>query len=112
MDIQWGSEGAHKFTTNVGLITSNGPHGNNIMAAEWTHQVSYSPGLIMVNVGFDKATEENIKRSKEFGISLAAADQSIVSSVAGGSSGKEVDKIAVLKDLGVEFYKAEKIDVW
>ncbi|MBS3050802.1 MAG: flavin reductase family protein [Candidatus Aenigmarchaeota archaeon] len=110
MDIQWGSEGAHKFTTNVGLITSSGPHGDNIMAAEWTHQVSYSPGLIMVNVGFDKATEENIKASKEFGVSLAAEDQNIVSSVAGGSSGREVDKIAVLKELGVEFYRAKKIN--
>ena len=110
MDIEWGSPAAHKFTTNVGLITSRGPHGDNIMAAEWTHHVSYSPGLIMVNVGFDKATEDNIKKSKEFGVSLAAIDQNIVSSVAGGSSGREVDKIAVLKDLGVEFYKGKKID--
>ena len=58
------------------------------MAAEWTHQISYSPGLIMVNIGFDKATADNIKKNKEFGISLAADDQNIVSSVAGGSSGK------------------------
>ena len=108
--MQWGSEGAHKFTTNVGLITSNGPHGDNIMAAEWTHQVSYSPGLIMVNIGFDKATEENINANKEFGVSLAAEDQNVVSSVAGGSSGREVDKIAVLKELGVEFYKGKKIN--
>lgn len=110
MDIPWGSEGAHKFTTNVGLITSSGPHGDNIMAAEWTHLVSYSPGLIMVNIGFDKATEVNIKKSEEFGVSLAAIDQNIISSVAGGSSGKEVDKIKVLKDLGIEFYKAKKIN--
>ncbi len=112
MDIEWGSPAAHKFTTNVGMITSNGPHGDNIMAAEWTHHVSYSPGLIMVNVGFDKATEQNIKKSKGFGVSLASIDQNIVASIAGGSSGKEVDKIAVLKDLGVEFYKAKKIDAW
>ena len=41
MDIPWGSEGTRKFVTNVGLITSDDPHGNNIMAAEWTHLVSY-----------------------------------------------------------------------
>lgn len=110
MDIPWGSDAAHKFTTNVGLITSTGPHGDNIMTAEWTHHVSYSPGLIMVNVGFDKATEQNIKASKEFGVSLTAVDQNIVSSVAGNHSGKTVDKIAALKELGVEFYKGKKID--
>ncbi|MBI4154239.1 flavin reductase family protein [Candidatus Woesearchaeota archaeon] len=110
MDIQWGSEGSKKFITNVGLITSNGPYGNNVMAAEWTHHVSYSPGMIMVNVGFDKATEANIKKTKEFGVSIAAANQNVAASVAGGSSGKEIDKIKILKELGIEFYKAKKID--
>lgn len=110
MDIPWGSEASAKFVTNVGLITSNGPYGHNVMAAEWTHHVSYSPGLIMVNVGFDKATEANILKTKEFGVSLAVVDQNIVASIAGGSTGKEVDKIKVLKELGVEFYKAKKID--
>lgn len=111
MDIQWGSAESRKFVTNVGLITSNGPYGHNIMAAEWTHHVSYSPGLIMVNVGFDKATEANIKKSKVFGVNLAAVDQNIAASIAGGSTGKEIDKIAVLKELGVEFYKAQEINV-
>lgn len=111
MDIPWGSEAHHKFVTNVGLITSNGPHGHNIMAAEWTHLVSYSPGLIMVNIGYRKATLENIRKTKEFGVNIAATDQNIVSSVSGGSSGRDVDKIKSLKELGVEFYKARKIDV-
>ncbi len=30
----------NKFVTNVGLVTSNGPHGQNIMACEWTHQAT------------------------------------------------------------------------
>lgn len=111
MDIPWGSSEATKFVTNVGLITSNGPYGHNVMAAEWTHHVSYSPGLIMVNVGFDKATEINIKKTGEFGVSLAASDQNVLSSVAGGKSGKNVDKIKVLEEMGFEFYKAKKIDV-
>ena len=46
MDLPWGDEKTTKFVTNVGLITSNGPYGYNIIAAEWTHQVSYSPSLI------------------------------------------------------------------
>ena len=39
-----------QFLTNVGLITSDGPYGPNVMAAEWTHHISYSPGLIAVNI--------------------------------------------------------------
>jgi flavin reductase (DIM6/NTAB) family NADH-FMN oxidoreductase RutF len=110
MDLPWGNEKTVKFATNVGLITSRGSRGDNIMAAEWTHQVSYSPGMVMVSIGHGKTTEDNIRKSKEFGINLAAFDQNVVASVAGGSSGKVVDKIAVLRDLGVEFYKANKIN--
>lgn len=110
MDIPWGSSEAWKFVNNVGLITSNGPHGNNIMAAEWTHHMSYSPGLVMVNIGFNKATETNIKKSGEFGVNLAAADQNVLASISGGSTGKEIDKIAVLREMGVEFYNGKKIN--
>jgi flavin reductase (DIM6/NTAB) family NADH-FMN oxidoreductase RutF len=111
MDIPWGSDGARKFVTNVGLVTSNGPYGHDIMAAEWTHHVSYSPGLIAVCINPFHATAGNIKETKVFGVSICSKNQNVVSSIAGGSSGKEVDKIAVLKDLGVEFYKAKKIDM-
>ncbi len=48
MNLPWGDEKSNKFVTNVGLITSNGPYGHNIMAAEWTHHISYNPGLIAV----------------------------------------------------------------
>ena len=98
MDLPWGDEKTVQFITNVGLITSNGPYGNNIMAAEWTHHVSYSPGLIAVCVGHNKATEENIRNSKEFGVNICATDQSVMASVAGGSSGKNVDKISAFSE--------------
>ena len=110
MDLPWGDEKTVLFVTNVGLITTNGPHGHNIMAAEWTHHVSYSPGLVAVCIGLNKATLENIRESKEFGISLAATDQSVLSSVSGGSSGKGYNKIAALKELGFKFYNAKKIN--
>ena len=110
MDLPWGSETSAKFITNVGLVTSNGPNGQNVMAAEWTHHASYSPGIIVVCIGHGKATNENIRATKEFGVSLAAVDQNVFASVAGGSSGKNVDKIAVLKELGFKLYKAKKIN--
>ena len=110
MDMPWGSEPAKKFVTNVGLVTSSGPHGDNIMSAEWTHQVSYQPGLILISLKTTEATYENIIKSKEFGVNLSAQDQNVLASVAGGSSGKNVDKIGVLKELGFKFVKARKIN--
>lgn len=109
MDIKYGSPEAKSFVTNLSMITSNGKWGDNIMTAEWVHQVSYEPGLIMINIHKVDATADNIMESKEFGISIVAQDQSELISIAGGNSGKEIDKISVLKDLGVEFYKAKKI---
>ena len=109
MDLPWGDEKTVQFITNVGLITSDGPYGSNIMAAEWTHHVSYSPGLIAVCVGHGKATLANIQKTKEFGVNICATDQNVMASIAGGSSGKNVDKINALKELGFKFYKAKKI---
>ena len=112
MDLGWGNEKASKFVTNVGLITTDGPNGANIMAAEWTYYVSWSPALIAVHLGGGKtakATSENIMASREFGVSIAASDQHVISSIAGGSSGRDVDKISVLKEMGAQFYPSKAI---
>ena len=109
MDLPWGDKKTLQFITNVGLVTSDGPNGQNIMACEWTHMVSYSPGLMAVCVGPGKATAENIKDSKEFGVNLASTEQSVLSSISGGSTGKRTDKIKAAEDLGFKFYKAKKI---
>jgi flavin reductase (DIM6/NTAB) family NADH-FMN oxidoreductase RutF len=111
MDIKYGSEEARKFVTNLSFITSKGKWGDNIMTAEWVHQVSYEPGIVMVNVHDFDATADNIIQSKEFGISVAALDQAGIVSIAGASTGKEIDKMAVLKEMGFDFYKAKKIGV-
>ena len=111
MDLPWGDEKTVQFITNVGLITSTGKYGNNIMAAEWTHHVSYKPGLIAVCIGHNKATTENIKKTKVFGVNLASAEQTILASIAGSSTGKEIDKIGALKELDFKFYKAKEINV-
>ena len=111
MDLPWGDPRSNKFATSIGLITSNGPHGHDIMACEWTHHLSYRPGLIAVSLGPTKATVKNIRTSKEFGINLCATDQTIIASVAGGYSGRDYDKINALKDLGFQFYQANSIDV-
>ncbi len=66
MDLAWGDPRSNKFASSIGLITSNGSHGQDILACEWTHHLSYRPGLIAVSLGPTKATVENIKKSKNF----------------------------------------------
>ena len=109
MELPWNDPRSNKFATIVGLITSDGPFGRDIMACEWTNHISYNPGLISISLGLTKATVENIRSSKEFGVNLCANDQSVLSSVAGGYSGRNYDKINALKELGFEFYEAHKI---
>lgn len=110
MDLPYGDERNKKFVTNVGLITSRGKSGDNIMACEWTHMVSYSPGLIAVCIRSGKATHENIQSSKEFGVNLCAVDQASMSNIAGGLVGKNFDKIKVLQELGFKFFPAKNIN--
>ena len=109
MKLPWNDPRSNKFATSIGIITSNGPNGHNIMACEWTHHLSYDPGLVAISIGPTKTTVENIRTSKEFGVNLCASDQSILSSVAGGYSGSRYDKINALKELGFQFYDASKI---
>jgi flavin reductase (DIM6/NTAB) family NADH-FMN oxidoreductase RutF len=99
-----------KLITNVGLVTSNGPVGNNVMSAEWVHRVSSDPFLLAVCLNPLDATNENIKATNEFGVSLAAESHNVAGSIAGNYSGREVDKVKTLEELGVKFYKAEKIN--
>jgi flavin reductase (DIM6/NTAB) family NADH-FMN oxidoreductase RutF len=96
LDLPWNDERSNMFITNVGLITSDGPFGANVMACEWTHHVSYSPGLVAVCIGPNKVTHENIKQTKEFGVNLCSTDQSIMSSIAGGYTGSRYNKINAL----------------
>ncbi len=109
MDLQWNDRRTRQFVTNVGLITSNGSYGHNVMSAEWTHHISYSPSLIAVNIRGHDATAHNIIESKEFGVNLASQDQNLISSISGRYSGTDVDKISLLKETGVKFYNAVKI---
>lgn len=111
MDLPWGDEKTVSFITNVGLITTKGPNNDDIMACEWTHMISYSPGLVAVCIREGKATYENIKETKEFGVSLAATSQSVLANIAGGYSGHTYDKIAAAKELGFSFKKAREISV-
>lgn len=111
MDILWGDEKTANFVSHIGLITTDGSHGPDIMACEWTQQISYRPALFAIYVGPNKATYDNILATKEFGLHIAAHDQSVLTSIAGGQTGRKIDKIRALTELGYRFRKAETLSV-
>ena len=110
MDIPWGSDIAYRFITNVGLVTTNGTHGHNIMACEWTHHLSYKPALLGISLHPRHASFDNIKATKEFGINITTIHQSVLSSIAGKESGKVFNKIKIAEELGFKFYNAKQIN--
>lgn len=83
------------FVTGVSMITSTGPLGHNVMAAEWTMQISYEPMLIAVFIHQNAVTFKNIKKTKEFGVNVATDEQTSLINIAGGYSRTEIDKIKV-----------------
>ena len=109
--LAFGGEASRKFVTNVGLITTNGTFGDDIMACEWTNHISYNPSLIAISVSPKHATHKNIDDKGEFGVNIASVDQAVMASISGEVSGRDVDKIKVLEELNFKFYKAKKIDV-
>ena len=89
------SQSERYFTTGLAMITSTGTNGPNIMTAEWTMQISYKPLLIATFIHEGSQTLQNIKKSKEFGISMASQEQTTEVNIAGGYSGTELNKLEI-----------------
>jgi flavin reductase (DIM6/NTAB) family NADH-FMN oxidoreductase RutF len=96
------------FTTGISLITSSGSYGQNVMAAEWTMQISYKPMLLAVFIHEDSVTLANIRKTKEFGINVSSKEQTMAVNIAGGYSRREIDKLKI-KD-AFEFLPSRKIN--
>lgn len=102
-------ENVHRyFATTVGLITTKGKAGENVMSAEWTMHVSYEPMLIAIFI-HDSPTLWNIKDSNVFGVNIASDDQANLANIAGGYSGTEIEKLTIPRTF--ETYRAGQIDV-
>lgn len=85
------------FATTVALITTTGSKfGSNVMAAEWTMQVSYDPMIVAVFV-HKSPTYWNIAEKKAFGVNIASEDQAELVNLAGGYSAKEIRKLGIPK---------------
>ena len=72
MELPWNDPRSNQFATTIGLITSNGSSGPNIMAREWTHHLSYKSGLIAVSLGYTKTSAGNIRQNQGFGMNICA----------------------------------------
>jgi len=94
------------FATTVGLITTGGPGGPNVMAAEWTYHVSYNPFLILVLVRSTHATHRAILEETEFGVSLCSEAMVRQANFAGSYSKHSMDKLS--SEL-FELYPAQRI---
>lgn len=77
------------------MITSTGSLGKNVMAAEWTMQISYAPVLIAVFVHEKTATIKNIRQTREFSVNVASDEQTLLVNIAGGYSRTEIDKLKI-----------------
>ena len=77
------------------MVTSTGSLGKNVMAAEWTMQISYEPVLIAVFVHEKTATIKNIRQTREFGVNVASDEQTLLVNIAGGYSRTEIDKLKI-----------------
>jgi len=62
MEVPWNDPCSNKFVTIIWLITSSGSSGPNIMACEWTHNLSYKPELIAISLGPTKLTARKYVR--------------------------------------------------
>ena len=109
MDLLWNDRRTRQFVTNFGLITSDGPLGHNIMSAEWTHHISYSPSLIAANIRGHDTTAQNIKESKEFGVSIAAENQNVICSIAGKYKGIHVERSPFLRRQALQHFTMQSV---
>lgn len=94
MDPFSANEAYRLFTTGVALITTNGRLGPNVMAAEWTFNVSYEPFLISVHIEPGEATHDAIQETKEFGVNLVSEEQLTAMAFAGHFTRHETDKLS------------------
>ena len=96
----------HAFTTGCSLVTVSGPRGPNVMAAEWTFNVSYDPFLIAVHVDKANVTHDEIVAAGEFGVNLLSEDQGAAMRFAGHFSKSDTEK---LSSTAFETYPGKRI---
>ncbi|MFZ1023498.1 MAG: flavin reductase family protein [Thermoplasmata archaeon] len=108
MNVRRAHEVLKSFVTGVSLVTTQGPLGANVSAAEWTYVVSYNPFLLSVHINPDQATHAAIVKSRAFGISVVSERQVRQLGFAGTFSRFRTNKLT--SDL-FRVFPASRIDV-
>ncbi len=85
------------FTTTASLLTTASKNKRNVMACEWTFNISYSPFLIGIFVNPKHYTYKLLNENLEFGVSMACVDQAGLVHSVGNTSGRHVDKFKKFK---------------
>lgn len=100
----------HKyFASSITLITSAAPGRTpNVMACEWTMNVSYQPLLVLALVERADYTHELITASGEFGVNRCSSAQTGLVDFAGRNTGWKVDKLDAPEFAGL-VYQGKKI---
>jgi flavin reductase (DIM6/NTAB) family NADH-FMN oxidoreductase RutF len=80
-------------TSTVGLITSVGPRGTNVMTAEWTYMVARRPPHFAVGCQTTNYSTRLILDRGEFGLTLCDASMASLAEFEGSFSGADVDKL-------------------
>ena len=82
------------FATTVALITShNTEYGSNVMACEWTMNISWQPLRIMAVINHQEFTHGLITSNQEFGVNLCSDQQALLAHFAGTISGRDQKKL-------------------
>ena len=83
-----------EFAESVAVVTVKKDDKINAMTAAWAIPVSHRPALVVVHIAPQRYTHDIIMETKEFGLSILADDQMVVSQHAGTVSGRKIDKFA------------------
>ena len=100
------TNGSKFFANGVGLLTSGSGKEFDVMACEWTFNVSYNPFLVAVLVNPKHYTYKLLLRNPEFGITVASVEQAALTHFAGTSTGSTTDKF---KQFRIHLLKSKHI---
>lgn len=81
--------------SRVGIISTVGPKGVNLMTAEWTYLVALRPLHFAIGLGLGTYSVELIRARGEFGLTLCDSSLAPVADFVGSFSGAEIDKSQV-----------------
>jgi flavin reductase (DIM6/NTAB) family NADH-FMN oxidoreductase RutF len=98
------------LTHGVYVLGVHTPEKDNFMTAAWLCQVAGSPAMIMAAVSSSHLTAELIKKAGMFTVSVLTKDQKKDALACGTASGRDKDKISLIKNTAYTEHQIPYID--